>query len=219
MSEDTESLTSSPLTPDRAGSRLPALNAISSATDTWGRILSRFPHLTSPIFASKPHHDVQYRIVIDGPPVMSRTRRLSPTNLSIAKKAFHEMLSLGIVRRSSSQFRSTLVLVDKPDGSKSICGDYTQLNKITLPDSYPFPHLHDFSTHLAGCHLFSKIDLLKGHHQITMALQDIEKTSVATPVWRIRIRSDSVRSFAMQLKCSSEPWTPPCRTWTSSSST
>jgi Reverse transcriptase (RNA-dependent DNA polymerase) len=39
----------------------------------------------------------------------------------------------------------------------------------------------DFSSNVASCRWFSKIDLKKGYYQIPMNAADIPKTAVATP--------------------------------------
>ncbi len=52
---------------------------------------------------------------------------------------------------------------------------------MTVPDSHPLPNMLDFSERIAGCSIFSKVDLRKSYHQILMHPGDIEKTAIATP--------------------------------------
>jgi Reverse transcriptase (RNA-dependent DNA polymerase) len=49
-----------------------------------------------------------------------------------------------------------------------------------VPDQYPVPNIGDMSAKLAGCTLFSKLDLRKGYYQIPVAAEDVEKTAVIT---------------------------------------
>ena len=55
------------------------------------------------------------------------------------------------------------------------------MNSITVPDRYPLPNLRDFANRLHGCTIFSKVDLLKGYHQIPVAPEDVKKTAIITP--------------------------------------
>jgi hypothetical protein len=41
--------------------------------------------------------------------------------------------------------------------------------------------MEDLSNGLHGCTVFSKIDLVKGYHQIPVAAEDIPKTAIITP--------------------------------------
>lgn len=40
--------------------------------------------------------------------------------------------------------------------------------------------IQDFSTHLAGTSVFSKIDLVRGYHQVLVHAEDVPKTAVIT---------------------------------------
>lgn len=69
----------------------------------------------------------------------------------------------------------------KSNGEWRPCGDFRRLNHATIPDKYPLPHIQDFTYHLAGCNVFSKIDLVKAYLQIPVAKEDQHKTAVTTP--------------------------------------
>jgi hypothetical protein len=72
-------------------------------------------------------------------------------------------------------------MMKKPDGSWRCCGNYRQLNNVTVPDTYPLPNMTDFSSRVAGCSIFTNIDLRKGYYQIHMQPADILKTAIITP--------------------------------------
>jgi len=43
------------------------------------------------------------------------------------------------------------------------------------------PNISEFSARLAGCTVFSKLDLVKGYYQVPMHPDDIPKTAIITP--------------------------------------
>jgi cleavage and polyadenylation specificity factor subunit 1 len=106
---------------------------------------------------------------------------LPPDKLKLAKEEFRKMEEMGIVRRSLSNWSSTLHMVPKAGGSWRPCGDYRRLNDETTPGKYPIPLIQDYSANLMKVRIFSKINLVRGYHQIPISEADIRKTAVITP--------------------------------------
>ena len=91
------------------------------------------------------------------------------------------MENAGIIRRSNAPWSSPLHIVSKSSGGWRPCGDYRHLNAATIDDQYPLPHIQDFNSQLTGATVFSKIDLVRGYHQIPVAANSLPKTAIATP--------------------------------------
>jgi Reverse transcriptase (RNA-dependent DNA polymerase)/RNase H-like domain found in reverse transcriptase len=127
-----------------------------------------------------PKHSVEHVVETTGRLVTAKPRRLDAAKRAVAEKEFRELEAAGIVRRSNLPWSSPLHMVPKPNGKWRPCCDYRRLNVQTVPDSYPLPNIQDFSNKLHGSVIFSKIDLVKGYHQVPVARDSIPKTAITT---------------------------------------
>ena len=171
------------------------VNFVEQAEDPCYQLLDReFPSLSNPTFRIKEvDHGVQHFIPTDGPPVQSKARKLSPEKLAVAKQEIEKLVELGVCERGKSNWSSPLLVTTKPCSSPCtcaqqypcggwrVCGDYRRLNNMTTTDRYPVRNLQDFNNELRGKKFFSKVDLLKGYHQIPVNSADVKKTAVITP--------------------------------------
>jgi hypothetical protein len=58
-----------------------------------------------------------------------------------------------------------------------MCGDFRNLNNITIKNNYPLPRIQDLFDQVHGARVFSKIDLRSGYHQIKIKPEDVSKTT------------------------------------------
>ena len=158
------------------------LTSVSALPEAYRNIFVRFPEVVNESGKlPAPCKDVLHHIETTGYPCSSKFRRLDEAKLAIAKADFMKMEAAGICRRSSSPWASPLHMVPKKDGTWRPCGDYRLLNLLTVPDKYPLPLMDDCKAKMAGCTIFSKLDLRKAYWQFAVNPEDIPKTAVITP--------------------------------------
>ncbi|GFT05918.1 transposon Tf2-11 polyprotein [Trichonephila clavipes] len=165
---------------------LHSVKTISSHETLYHDLLKSYPSITRLPDPTQPiKHNTVHFIKTNGPPVVAKPRRLAPDRLAIAKSEFQQMMQLGHLRPSSSNYASPLHMVPKRALSiGDLWGDYRALNAQTIKDNYPIPCLADFTANLHGSKIFSQVDLVKAYHQIPMNPDDIHKTRFIDEVTR-----------------------------------
>lgn len=159
----------------------PVVRTIDSNNE-YNDLLLEFPEITKPMcFKDIPRHSVAHHIETTGSPVFARPRPLPPNKYNLVKKEFQRMIEMGICRPSKSAWATPLHVVMKKNGEIRPCGDYRRLNAITIPDRYPIPRIQDCVYLLAGKQIFTRLDLQRAYHNISINERDIEKTAITTP--------------------------------------
>ncbi len=98
----------------------------------------------------------------DDKPFRLPYRRLAPNQYERLRQALDEMEECEIIRKSSSEFASPLVLVWKKSGDLRICTDFRWINARTFKDAHPLLHQADALAAMGGNAYFSTMDLTSG---------------------------------------------------------
>jgi hypothetical protein len=100
--------------------------------------------------------------------------RMNHEELKKLKVQLEELLTKGYIKSSKSPYGALVFFVHK-DGTLRMCMDYKALNKVTMKNQYPLPHIDNLFDRLLGVNVFSRIDLRSGYYQIRIAEGDEEK--------------------------------------------
>ncbi|GFX99720.1 hypothetical protein TNCV_3053771 [Trichonephila clavipes] len=163
-------------------SRIHSIKTV-SGDSVYHELLRKFPDITKP---PRPDQEIKHSVVhyieTNSRPVTAKARRLAPDRLRIAKAEFENMITLGHMRPSKSNYASPLHMVPKKDSTEwRPVGDYRALNAQTIKDNYSVPNILDFTSNLHGTKIYSHIDLVKAYHQIPINPDDVHKSAIITP--------------------------------------
>ena len=75
-----------------------------------------------------------------------------------------------------------MVVVPKKDGKIQVYVDYRDLNKASLKDDFPLPHIDILVDNVVRNTTYSFMDGFSGYNQIKMAEKDKEKTTFVAPL-------------------------------------
>ena len=127
---------------------------------------------------------VEHRIPTkpDCPPVRQKLRRTRPDMALKIKAEVQKQIDAGFLMTVEyPEWVANIVPVPKKDGKVRMCVDYRDLNRASLKDNFPLPHIDVLVDNTAQCKVFSFMDGFSGYNQIKMSPKDREKTSFITP--------------------------------------
>ncbi|KAG4043564.1 hypothetical protein PC123_g20966 [Phytophthora cactorum] len=94
---------------------------------------------------------------------------------------FSAKAKAGMVRESKSPHSTPTFCVWKPNGKWRLVHAYNKLNNATVLAQTSIPRKDVLLNSMAGCKLYSALDLVDGYYHILMRESDIPLTAVSTP--------------------------------------
>lgn len=91
-----------------------------------------------------------------------------------------EHLKKGYIRRSKSPYASPFFFVGKKDAKKRPVQDYRELNKLTIPNTYPLPLITSLINKLNKKRWFTKFDIRWGYNNVRIKDGDQWKAAFKT---------------------------------------
>ena len=114
--------------------------------------------------------------------VARKPYRCSLQDRAEIEKQINELLKAGLIEESSSPYASPVTLAYKKDEGKRsrLCIDYTEFNKIVVPESQPFPRIDELMLRARNCKYFTKLDMNSAFWSIPLRSKDKYKTAFVT---------------------------------------
>ena len=112
--------------------------------------------------------------------------RCSLDDLKEIEKQVTELLEHGIIEPSTSPFAAPVTMAFKkvaegePKEKVRMCIDFRELNKLLVPESYPFPLIDDLITRTRDCNWFTSLDINSAFWSIPIREKDRFKSAFIT---------------------------------------
>ena len=118
----------------------------------------------------------------DAQPVSAAPYRQTLQMRAELERQLEEMQKQGIIEESNSVWHSPVVLIKKSNGEWRFCVDYRKLNAVTVPMSFPIPHMSDVFDTLAQskAEISSTLDLRSGFWQVPLDKATKHKSAFIT---------------------------------------
>jgi hypothetical protein len=131
-----------------------------------------------------PREVIEHKLGIDlaFKPIKQKERKYTPERREPIRLQVNKLLEVGFIRPVDyPSWLANPIFVEKPDKSWRMCINYTSLNKVCPKDEYPLPRICQIVDSTTSCELLSFLDAYSGYHQISLAVDDEEKTVFIMP--------------------------------------
>jgi hypothetical protein len=127
---------------------------------------------------------IEHKIPLKGEakPFRQKLRQINPILLLVMEREVKKFLDARIiVPLRYSEWVANLVLVRKKSGEIRLCVDFRNLNRSSKKENFPLPNVEHIFQRVTGASRLSMIDGFSGYNQISVMLEDREKTTFTTP--------------------------------------
>lgn len=137
-----------------------------------------FDELGPPSTTSSTKHAIRLK---NDTSIRTREYRCSEARKQLINEEVQRMLARRIIRRSTSEYSSPVVVIKKKDGSQRFCVDYRKLNEQTHVEASQLLLIADTFMKLGDAKVFSTLDLKSGYWQVPTAEESRHLTAFSTP--------------------------------------
>ena len=99
----------------------------------------------------------------DTPPIRQRPYRIPEQLVGPLKDEVQQILDLGVIEPSKSEWSSPMIMVPKKDGTQRPCVDFRRVNAVSCFDAYPMPRIDDLVEQVGTAKYITTLDLCNGY--------------------------------------------------------
>ena len=134
--------------------------------------------------------EIKIHLRSDAVPVIHPPRKVPISLHKKLKDELDRMVRLEVIQPidEPTEWVSSLVIIEKPDGRIRVCLDPKPLNKAIKRQHYPLPTTEEIFDKMKDAHMFSKLDASSGYWQIKVDEESSKLLCFNTPFGRYKFK-------------------------------
>ena len=178
LSKPTHSVTAG--TPEEEAKRRELLKSMSPELSA---LVQEFPRLFKPPDSVPPERSVQHHIRLkpNAVPVKRAPYVVGGEKRQAMREQVQQLSKQGWIEPALSPWGAPVLFVPKKEKVFRMCGDFRDLNALTVDDLFPLPRVEVMLHRAGGATVFSKLDLASGFHQIALTAESKPLTTFCLP--------------------------------------
>ncbi len=123
------------------------------------------------------------------------------------RQELNNLLELGIIKPSLCKWSSPPIPIKKKDGGLPIVVDVCKINEVTVPEPFFMPTVDSIKSRVGDSKFLSKLDLLKGIHQVPLEESSKKYTAFSWPCGKFQYQrkpfglKNAPATFQLLMQC------------------